>query len=186
MNEKTQLARWSPNAVIEKYSWGAVDYVRAETHVDNPDGALLAKYVTPYEVLEVSGNLLTTVGLNRLTSLLIGAGGQALTATSCRLGVGDDSTAAAVGDTDLSTGANQYYRIMDSTFPTQANGVTTFKSTFGTGDANFAWNCWGLDVGTPTVTSSGTVSGTLFNRKVASLGTKSSTAWVLTTTVTFS
>ena len=183
---KNDIILWRPSARIEKFGLGAVDYVRQRTGVSNPTGDLLRKYVAPYEVLDVEGNLITTAGLNRLTNLLIGAGAQALTSTAVRLGVGDDSTAAAVGDTDLSTGANQYYRVMDSTYPQQADGVVTFKATFGTGDANFAWNCWGIDVVTDTVTSSGNVAALLFNRKVASLGTKSSGTWTLTNTVTFS
>lgn len=180
------IARWHPIATVEKYSQGAVDYVRSETGIYEPSGDVLARYVKPYDVVGITGNLLTTVGLDRLTNLLIGGGGQALTATSCRLGVGDDVTAAAVADNDLSTTTNQYYRVMDATYPQQSNGVVTFKSTFGGSDANFAWQCWGVDVGTPTVTSSGTVAGTLFNRKVASMGTKASGTWTLTVTVTFS
>lgn len=178
--------RWCPAARIEKFGQGQVDFVRELTGIQDPDGDTLLRYVKPYEVIEVEGNLLTTVGLNRLTNLLIGAGAQALTATAVRLGVGDDATAAAVTDNDLSTTTNQYYRVMDSTYPLQANDVVTFKATYSTGDANFTWNCWGIDVGTPTVTSSGTVSALLFNRKVASLGTKSSGSWSLTTTITFS
>lgn len=178
--------KWFPRARIEKFGQGEVDFVRSLTGIADPDGDTLRRYVDPYEVIEVEGNLLTTVGLNRLTNLLIGAGAQALTATAIRLGVGDDTTAAAVTDSDLSTTTNQYYRVMDATYPLQANDVVTVKSTYSTGDANFAWNCWGIDVGTPTVASSGTVSALLFNRKVASLGTKVSGTWTLTTTITFS
>lgn len=177
---------WRPFARIEKFGQGAVDFVREQTGVEEPSGDLLLKYCKPYEVLGVEGNLLTTAGLNVLTNLLIGGGAQALTSTSCRVGVGDDSTAAAITDNDLSTGANQYYRVMDATYPSQSNGVTTFKGTFGTTEANFTWNCWGIDIGTPTVSSSGTVNATLFNRKVASLGAKASGTWTLTVTITFS
>lgn len=179
--------RWTPVAVVEKWDQDQTDWVRAKTGLRNPEtAAFKVLNMQPYEVREVRGNLLTTSGLNRLTSLLIGAGGQALTATAVRLGVGDDSTAAAVGDSDLSTGANQYYMIMDSTYPQQSNGVTTFKATFADAVANFAWNCWGIDVGTPTVSSSGSVNALLLNRKVSSLGTKSTGTWTLTVTITFS
>lgn len=178
---------WNPRARVEKFGQGAVDYVIARTGILQPDHDTLRKYIEPYEVVEVEGNLITTSGLNRLTNLLIGGGAQALTSTAVRLGVGDDTTAAAVTDSDLSTTTNQYYRVMDSTYPQQANDVVTFKGTFGTSDGNFAWNCWGIDVGTPTVTSSGTVSALLFNRKVASLGTKTAgNTWTLTVTITFS
>lgn len=46
--------------------------------------------------------------------------------------------------------------------------VLTFKATFGTGAANFAWNEWGI--------ANASTGGRLFNRKVASLGTKTSAA----------
>lgn len=181
---KSEGLKWFPVARVEKYGQGTVDFVR-NLIGHEPDADTLARLCKPYEVIEAEGNLLTTVGLNRLTNLLIGGGAQALTSTAVRLGVGDDTTAAAVTDSDLSTTTNQYYRVMDATYPQQANDVVTFKATYSTGDANFAWNCWGIDVGTPTVSSSGTVNALLFNRKVASLGTKSSGTWTLTVTITF-
>lgn len=178
--------RWTPVARVDKFGEGAVEYVREKTGISNPDEAtLLANGVKPYQSLVVPGNLITTAGLGRLTNLLIGGGAQALTATACRLGVGDDATAAALSDTDLSTTTNQYYRVMDSTYPQSSGGVVTLKSTFGGSDGNFTWNCWGIDVGTPTVTSSGTVAALLFNRKVASMGNKASGTWTLTVTITF-
>lgn len=178
--------KWYPIATVDKFDRDQVAYVRRKTGLLEPEHAALLSYTKPYESVTVEGNLLTTAGLNRLTSLVIGAGGQALSATAVRLGVGDDTTAAAVGDTDLSTGTNQYYRVMDATYPQQSNGVMTFKASFQDADANFAWQCWGVDVGTPTVTSGGTVNALLFNRKVASLGTKASGVWVLTATITLS
>lgn len=183
---KNDSILWRPSARIEKFGQGAVDFVTDKTGLLYPEGDTLRQYVKPYEILEVEGNLITTAGLNLLTNLLIGGGSQALTSTAVRLGVGDDATAAAITDSDLSTTTVQYYRVMDATYPQQVNGVTTFKGTFGSSDGNFAWNCWGIDVGTPTVTSSSSVSALLFNRKVASLGTKASGTWTLTVTITFS
>ena len=78
--------RWRPVVTVEKY------------HGDD----LTAE---PYETITAPGNLLTTAGLNRLTSLMIGAGGQAATNTATRLGVGNSATAAAVGQTDLQAAA---------------------------------------------------------------------------------
>jgi hypothetical protein len=136
--------------------------------------------------ITVPGNLIVTAGLAYFTNRIIGGGNAALDSTHVRLGVGDDATAAVVGDTDLSTTTNQYYRVMDSTYPQNAAAVMTFKSTFGSGVGNFAWNCWGLDfVSGGSASSSGTVTS-LMNRKVASLGTKSGGDWILTVTVTLS
>lgn len=146
--------------------------------------------VRPYETSEVGGNLITTAGLGRLTSLLIAGGGQAITNTSARIGAGDGAGTAAVGDTDLSASAgstHRWFQIMDATYPQQSGGVLTLRSTFGTSDGNFAWNEFGIDVGTPTVSSGNTVAALLFNHKTSiSQGTKASgQTWTVTATVTF-
>lgn len=143
--------------------------------------------VPSYKTTEF-GNLLTTAGLNRLTSLLIGGGGQAMTNTATRIGVGNGTTAAAVGDTNLS-GASKWFQIMSATYPQQSNGVVTLQAAFASGDGNFAWDEFGIDIGTPTVTSSATVAALLFNHKVAAgaQGTKAAgQVWTATATVTFS
>lgn len=182
--------RWRPVATVEKYDDDQTAWVSRMLDIRKP----LARHfelagVKPYETLVAPGNLLTTAGLNRITSLIIAGGGQGATNTASRLGVGNSSTAAAVGQTDLQAAAgsaNRWFQVMDATFPTQANGVLTFKSTFATGDGNFVWNEWGVDIGTPTVTSGNTVNALLLNRAVQSLGTKVSGSWVLTATITLS
>lgn len=184
---KTQALKWRVNSRVDKWSQADVDMVRELSGVQNPDGDLMAEYGCTPETVEDAGNLVTTAGLNRLTALIIGAAGQALTATAVRLGVGNSTTAAAVGQTDLQASAgagNRQFYIMDATYPQQANGVMTFRATFATGDANFVWNEWCLDVGTPTVANGTTVNALMVNRKVSSLGTKASGAWTLTVTIT--
>lgn len=178
--------KWSPVARVEKYDEDAVRWVQNNLGVQRVSGNQLALLASPYEVLTVAGNALTTAGLDRIGNLIIGATANGMDSTRVRLGVGDDTTAFAAGDSDLSTGSNQYYRVMDATYPQQSNGVLTFRSSFATGEANFAWQNWGLDIGTATVTSGATANAVLVNRKVASLGTKASGTWVLTVTVTFS
>lgn len=178
-----QGIHWTPRATVSKYDEDQTNYARQRFGVENPNGDELAWVTDPYETIEVEGNLLTTAGLTRITALIIGTLSTTLDSTRVRLGVGDSATAAAVGDTDL--GTNKYYRVMDATYPQASAGVLTFQGSFGSSDGNFAWQCWGLDVGTATVTSSATVA-TLVNRKVSSLGTKASGTWVLTVTVTFS
>lgn len=181
---------WRPVALVEKWDADQLAFVQRRTGILAPTGDVLAAHVAPYEVVEAVGNLLTTAGLNRLTSLMIGAGGQAATATAARLGVGNSTTAAAVGQTDLQAAAgssNRQFKVMDSTYPQQSNGVLTFKSTFATGEANFAWQEWCVDIGTPTVADGTTVSALMLNRKVESLGTKTSAGtWALTATITIS
>lgn len=192
MGVRAQLApgdgiRWRVQLEVDKFTDDAV-MLLARRLGRTPTGTELIESVLPREHLEVAGNLLTTAGLNRLTSLLIGAGGQALTNTATRIGVGNSSTAEAVGQTDLQAAAgaaNRQFKVMDATYPQQANGVVTARSTFATGEANFVWAEWGLDIGTPTVADGTTVNALLLNRKVQAMGTKASGSWVATATVTF-
>jgi hypothetical protein len=182
--------RWRPVATVQKYDDDQTAWVARKTGVAVPQGAHFeAAGVKPYDTVVAPGNLLTTAGLTRLTSLLTGGGGQALTATSGRLGVGNSSTAAAVGQTDLQAAAgaaNRWFMPLDNATPTVAAGVVTLRATFATGDANFVWAEWGVDIGTPTVAASAVVNATLLNRAVQALGTKASGSWVLTTTITIS
>ena len=142
----------------------------------------------PYEVADIPGNLLTTAGIARLVSLLTGGGGQAVTSTSARVGVGNGAGTAAVGDTDLSASAGSANRWFQTATVTTPSGVLTLSATFGPTDGNFAWNEFGIDVGTPTVSSGNTVGALLLNHKTAiAQGTKASgQTWTATATVTFS
>lgn len=181
---------WSPVVTVDKYDDDQTEWVARRSGILSPVGTdFEALNVKPYETIVAPGNLLTTAGLQRLTNLLIGAGGQALTNTAARLGVGNSSTAAAVGQTDLQAvagAANRWFQPMDATYPTAVNGVVTLRSTFATGDGNFVWAEWGADIGTPAVTASAVVNATLLNRAVQALGTKASGSWVLTATITIS
>ena len=186
----SESIHWSPVVTVDKYDDDQTAWAARRLDVDRVLGAHFdALGLQPYEQVVAPGNLLTTAGLQRLTNLLIGAGGTALTNTTARLGVGNSSTAAAVGQTDLQASAgsaNRWFQPMDASFPTAVNGVVTLKSTFATGDANFVWAEWGSDIGTATVTAGNTVNATLLNRAVQALGTKASGSWVLTATLTIS
>lgn len=187
--ETRETVRWKPHAHVDKYDDDQVKWVQDRHGILVPSGDDFMRLgVKPYDTADDESNLLTTVGLNRLTNLLIGGGAQAMTNTSARLGVGNGAGSAAVGDTDLGAAvgsANRWFQIMDATYPQQSNGVLTVKATWATGDGNYAWNEWGIDVGTPTVSSGNTVAALLFNHKTsAALGTKTSGAWALTVTVT--
>lgn len=181
---------WHAQALVQKWTDEQVAHVAKLTGIANPSGDLLAAHLKPYEIAVSEKNLLTTAGLTRITSLITAAGGQGLTNTSARLGVGNGVGTAAIGDTDLSAAAgsaNRWFQVMDATYPQTAAGVITAKATFASADGNFAWNEWGLDIGTPAVTSGATVNATLLNHKTsAALGTKTTGSWALTVTVTLS
>lgn len=144
---------------------------------------LIAQGLTPYDVLERDHNLLMYGGASVQWQTLIGNGtataGQALTYFSnaqAAIGVGDSTTAAAATQTDLQATTNKLRKAMDATYPLHTDGTVagsatcTFRSTFGTADANWAWQEWGV-FNSPT---NGT--GRMLNRKVESLGTKTSSA----------
>lgn len=145
---------WSCRTVIEKF---------------DDDGNFLERKV-------VEGNILVTAGIALLEDLLIGAGGTVFSNANARLGVGDSSTAAAVGQTDLQAAVNKFRRVMEATFPSRTGTTISFKSSFATGEANFAWNEWGV--------FNAASAGTMLNRKVESMGTKSSGVWTLEVTIT--
>lgn len=132
----------------------------------------------PYERLVIPGNILVTVGIALLEDLLIGAGGTAFNNANARIGVGDSSTAAAVGQTDLQAATNKLRKGMEATFPSRSGTTVSFKSSFATGEANFAWNEWAI-----FNSSSG---ATMLNRKVESMGTKSSGVWTIEAAITIS
>ena len=97
-------------------------------------------------------------------------------ATNSYLAIGDSTTAFAVTQTDLVAVTNKLRKGMDATYPTRVANALVFKATFATGEANFAWNEWGI--------FNAISGGTMLNRVVANLGVKSSGTWSLTVTLT--
>lgn len=143
--------------------------------------------VKPYSTTFVDGNLITNAGWTRLMNLLTNQGGtQALTATAVRLGVGDSNTTETYTDTALNATTNKLYQPVSGA-GSLGTRTLAFSATFGTADANWAWNEFGLDVGTPTVTASTTVNALFFNHKAGiAQGTKASgQTWTATATLTF-
>src|SRR4051812_2288362 len=109
---------------------------------------------------------LTNAGRNLIASALIGAAYTTFAAANAYIGAGDSNTVFAASQTDLQASSNKLRKAMDATFPTQSTNVLTFQATFATGDANFAWEEWAV--------FNASSSGTMLNRKVESLGTKTS------------
>lgn len=120
---------------------------------------------------------LTNAARDLIAQALIGGAITSFNNANARIGVGDSSTAFAAAQTDLQAGANKFRRVMEATYPTIAGNVLTFRSLFGTAEANFAWNEWGV--------FNAASAGAMLNRKVESLGTKTSAqSWQLTATIT--
>jgi len=164
--------RWRAFLKLEKYEQGDTE-ARAEDPDEGPD-----------DVVYDEDNLLLIGGASLLWHRAEGGTTVlALANASAQLGVGDSTTAAADTQTDLQASTNKLFKAMDATYPqhsdstgTSGSKATTARATFGTADANYAWNEWGWrNDGTQV---------RLVNRKVESLGTKTAGAtWVLTVTL---
>jgi hypothetical protein len=121
---------------------------------------------------------ITTAGRNALVQGIVGSLSPAFNNANAALGVGNSATAFTAGQTDL-VGASKTRKGMDATFPSVATNVITAQATFGTGDANHAWQ----EVGFFNNTTLG--AGTMLSRVVVDLGTKTSAStFVLTYTLT--
>lgn len=192
--ERAVGINWHAFAHVDKYDDEQAEWVKNKAgllHRPVQGNDFIAAGVKPIDIAECESNLLTTAGLTRITALITATGGlQALINTSTRLGTGNGAGGAAIGDTDLGAtagSANRWYQIMDATFPSASAGVISAKASWASGDGNYAWNEWGLDVGAPTVASSAVVGACFVNHKTsAALGTKTSGIWALTVTITLS
>jgi hypothetical protein len=120
---------------------------------------------------------ITNAGAVLAAQCLMNDSATFLNSSNAHLGVGDSSTAFAAAQTDLQAASNKLRKGMESGYPTRSSGALTLRSLFGTSEANHAWNEWG--------SFNASSGGTMFTRKVESLGTKTNTqSWQLTATIT--
>jgi len=126
-------------------------------------------------------NILLNEGINELFTILCSSGGTKFDNSNAYIGVGDSSTAEAASQTGLQASTNKLYKAMDTGYPTFGTSqMATWKSTFGSSEANFAWN-------EITVANGNSDSSVNLNRKVQSMGTKVSGAvWEVSLQITFS
>lgn len=193
MSNKIEI-NWHAHARVLKYTPAQVREIEGHLGRKAVQADFEALDVKPNDMTEADGNLLTTAGLNRITNLIIGGGGQAFTATSTRaaVGVGDTATTATVTDAALggNSATHSWWMPADASNPTQANGVITCNATFNDNNSQFAWNEWGFGISTAATTTSAvfntaTTTGVLLNHKIQSLGTKGAGAtWTLQATIT--
>lgn len=121
---------------------------------------------------------LTNVGRNHIASGLIGGAVTDFTNANSYIGVGDSTNVFSATGTDLVAITNVLRKGMDPSYPVCVSGnILLFQSTFATSEANFAWQEWGV--------FNNSTTGVMLNRKVESLGTKTSAqSWVIQTAVT--
>jgi len=127
----------------------------------------------------IEENVALNVGLQYLIDCICGIGTTTKWDNSnARLGVGSDSTAADPSQTDL-IDPTPTWKSMDTGYPSRSNQTAEWRSTFGSGDANEAWNEFAVD--------NGASAHKLLNRKVESKGTKQSgETWTMSLKITFS
>lgn len=167
--EKLELANWLCRFKLSKYHQDIEPYRGREDEFH--------QLFAPYEVIEDEGNCLLNNGIDEMWDLVTGASANHYDNTNAQIGVGDSSTAADPSQTDLQAATNKTYKGMEASYPTSTSQKATFKSSFGDSDANYAWNEWVVKQST---------SGICLNRKVESLGTKSSGTWTLEVSITLS
>lgn len=167
--KKLELANWLCRFKLSKYHQDIEPYRGREDEFH--------QLFAPYEVIEGEGNCLLNSGIDEMWDLVSGASANHYDNTNAQIGVGDSSTAADPSQTDLQAATNKTYKGMEASYPTSTSQKATFKSSFGDSDANYAWNEWVVKQST---------SGICLNRKVESLGTKSSGTWTLEVSITLS
>jgi hypothetical protein len=189
----TDKQYWHCHTKVDRYEGDIVYDVRGPGLLvpRSVENGLLIK---PYDTEEIEGNTLLIGGASIQWQTLIGNGtataGQELTYfnnAQAAIGVGDSTTNATPDAyTELQAATNHLRKAMDATYPLHTDSDSSagaksivFRSTFATTDANWAWQEWIIK----NSTTAGTTGRTL-NRKVESLGTKTSAAtWVLTITL---
>lgn len=122
---------------------------------------------------------LTNAGRDAIASAIIADSFTAFSNANAHIGSGDSNTAFAASQTDLQASSNKLRKAMEATYPQRSTNVLTFRSLFGTSDANWQWREWGI--------FNAVSSGVMLTRKAEDLGTKTSAqSWLLTTTLTVS
>lgn len=140
----------------------------------------------PSETITVMGNVLTYVGISSIFETLVGRPTGNVFGADAAIGVGDSALDSDPSQTDLQGGLLAR-KAMDTGYPQHTDGVgpaaaiIIFRATFGTTDANFEWNEWGI------FSTSLVGQGRMLNRRVYPAGTKTSRGiWVVTASVVLS
>lgn len=169
--------KWAVKWTLRKYHEDLQDWIDRYGKAEGE--RRFAEECQPYETREIKGNILVNNGIQLMLDALIGTAITAFSNANARIGVGDSSTTAAATQTDLQAATNKLRKAMDATFPSRTNQTMTWKSSFTSGEANFAWNEWAIFNAASGATS-------MLNRKVESLGTKTTGTWTLQADVTIS
>lgn len=121
-------------------------------------------------------NVFLNEGINDIWNKVVGTLGTAFNNANARVGTGTSTTGASASQTGLL--GSPVFVAMDGGYPSGAGAGQNvdFRGTFGSGDANQAWNEFSVDNGSgPNIN---------LHRTVSTQGTKASgQTWVLTITL---
>ena len=120
---------------------------------------------------------LENAGRDIIAQMVIGETVTAYDEANAHIGVGDSADPFDAVDTDLQAAVNKMRKAMVATWPKRTVNALEFRSLFATGDANWAWEEWGV--------FNAAAAETMLNRKAEPLGTKTSAqSWQMTVTLT--
>lgn len=130
---------------------------------------------------EWQNNVGLNEGLQELIDIICGLGTPVKwDNTNAFLGVGDSNAAESPSHTGLQASTNKLYKAMDTSYPSRSGQTAEWRSTYGSSDANFAWEEY-------SVSNTNSDTGKNLNRKIASKGTKASgETWTLSLKITWS
>jgi len=177
---------------MDKVSWKAKWRIDKFRDPENKTSKALQAGMSMTEALRLFGdshigkeewenNVALNEGLGELIDIICGLGTPTKWDNSnARLGVGDSNAAESASQTGLQASTNKTYKTMDTSYPTRTNQTAEWRATFGSGDANYAWEEY-------TVVNAASDTGKNLNRKISSKGTKASgETWTLSLQITFS
>lgn len=152
--------------------------------------------VKPYSVTEDTDcNLIVHAGWAALLGGIAGTSiGTKFSGSAGRIGVGTSSTAATAADVQLGgdTGGSSttsYYQLVSGApviTTSVAPATLVFTATFGSGNANYAWNEFGIDNGTASSVTTTSTGYVFINHGISAQGTKASgQTWNITATLNF-
>jgi hypothetical protein len=195
-NEMKELATVRTDILVRRWDADATAYARNRLgwEPDAVDFDFLG--IKPYSsTFDHDCNLIVHAGWAALLGGIAGTSiGTKFSNTAGRVGVGTSSTAATAADVQLGgdTGGSSttsYYQLVSGT-PTittsTAPATLVFAATFGSGNANFAWNEFGIDNGTASSVTTTSTGYVFINHGISAQGTKASgQTWNITATLNF-
>jgi hypothetical protein len=133
-----------------------------------------------YEQNVIDGNMLLNEGIGEMWDIICGLGSPTVYSNAnAQIGVGDSSTSEAATQTDLQASTNKTWKAMESGYPQRSAQTVTFRSVFGSADANYDWNEFSV--------RNGATADKNMNRKVSAQGTKASgQTWTVDVAITLS